>query len=140
MKITTAIMIAQGVMSAGLAVVLWITASSLSATKVELGKARSDSANNLQNSRNWKKLYEKSDSDKVDIIKQNNDFVQAMLDANTGALAASRALAVSNAGRIGSLDTAIAGFKGTEKFEQCELRLKSMEKTLDFYREASNAN
>jgi hypothetical protein len=119
---------------------LWITSSSLSATKIELGKARNASDSNLQNSRNWKKLYEKSDSEKVEIIKQNNDFVQELLDANSGAIAASRAMAVSNAGHINALDTAINNFSGTEKFEQCELRLQSMEKTLDFYRGVSHAD
>lgn len=139
MKITTGIMIGQAVVSGLLGLALFLTNNSLQSTKIELGKARSSSDFNFKNAENWKKLFQQSDTEKAGIVQQNNDFINSLLDANRGAIEASRAMAVSNAGRIGQLGTAISQFKATEKSEVCEVRLANIERTLDLYWETTHA-
>lgn len=129
--------IASGAINLALAVVLWLTFSSLQTTKINLGKAEAIATSNKQVADNARALYKQCDADRVQIIRDNNAATTRLIDAAVAQQVAAVGAVQRSASSIARLEAGLSSLGATPTGGSCEARLVNMASQLEAYRKVA---
>lgn len=129
--------IASGAINLALAIALWLTFSSLTGTKVKLGKAEAIATSNKQVADNARELYADCDADRVRIVTDNNTAVKGLLDLAVEQQKAAAGVAQRSASSIARLEAGLSTLGRTPVGGSCEARLVNIMTQMEAYRKVA---
>lgn len=129
---------ASGGINIALAIALYLTSGSLSDARTKLGESKIAAAHNEETAGDLLLLYNKCDADRVQMVKDNNQFVSEIVNSDADRVEALRKLTVENRVRTQKIMDGLADLGKTPVGDSCQQRLEIIEAQLDSYRELVN--
>lgn len=129
--------IASGAVNVALAIVLFLTMSSLQSTKVKLGSANAVASSNKQVADNARAMYKQCDADRVKIVTDNNAAVARLSEAAAAQQVAAMGALSRSTSSIARLEAGLSSLGATPQGASCEARLENVSNQLEAYRKVA---